>query len=913
MSLAAFALRDPAPPLNPKTYYSPSSHFTFHVDPTDRQGRGPGEHVLRKDGREVWRRQLPFTLREARVFHDGAVAGYAYTLGPEGFGGKTRNDYGELLVVVLDPTGKVRNKHTFVRGYGKYTFEDQYPQPEVDEFVADPENNRFFVVLTDFDINRRDNEWRVYNVSTGKQTMSFHPKRWLDDAEYVRWCYPPRPLPGTPLILTQWHRIVWTPFLKGTQFALLDPSRGVVWRQTLPDDYTIPGDNTGEERLRNWMRRYSAILSVGKPGEFDLFFAKTGKRVSFAAKQDSKGKWIVKEIGRKPFQIPSEPAENETDETVSVARSFPEKPLPYLGAIRLGAAKEDRGRLTKEEIYDFTVDAEGRFIFVRRQTEKQCDLIQVDQQGRITNTISLPSLAREGEYWVRPTWLGGQRYLVALSRSGVKAKSEAFFADFAKKKLTPLKGFDCPKVVAVAGLSDGGFVVLARHRFEYTMSEELQAYDAQGRKQWTVGEDSRDPEKLFSPEDLCVTSDGLIAVVDNIRDKVTLYDRKGRFSRAIDLKTSFHRDPQYPADIIALPDGQFIVGDAVASGGPFVRMTREGKIVNEFRLHLANGQPLAPRLVAGPDGRLWTTYGAAFVELDNTGAPKHTIGRLPSADRIEEIEAANVDRQGNVYVLDGKTCCIHVHDPDGRRLFVCTPKPADAQFGLSAFSNISISDAGEIFAGGSHGLYLQYSPTGSPLGVTKSLGLDSVVEQWHHQPGTGRRWVMCYQFIALVDSNNRVLKRIERRPSNDWLLHPDELAVAPDGSLAIADSSLAIADSLLGGDGPAVSIYSPEGRPLAMCPSPTRYGPIAYNGRWLAAVGYEGPVFLWNASGKRILKFDPGKQLTLKGIRFLFFSTDGRELRILDGPTQTIHRFALPSTNPSEVSQPNAAPKEATS
>ena len=50
----AFAARNPQLPLNPKTYCSPSKQYSLHVDPTDRQGRGPGRHVLHKDGRELW-------------------------------------------------------------------------------------------------------------------------------------------------------------------------------------------------------------------------------------------------------------------------------------------------------------------------------------------------------------------------------------------------------------------------------------------------------------------------------------------------------------------------------------------------------------------------------------------------------------------------------------------------------------------------------------------------------------------------------------------------------------------------------------------------------------------------------------------------------------------------------------------
>ena len=876
-------------PLNPKSYDSPSKEYCLHVNPSQRQGGGPGEYALSKNGHTLWSKTLPFTFYGAVVFDDGTTAGYAYTQGPEGCGGKTFGDCGKLIVAILDPKGNVRQKDEYVRDYGQSRFEDQYPQPEINALVADPENDRLIVIHADPDINKQNSTWQVYRVSTGEKLKPFRPKDWFEDPKDLHWCFAPRPLPGTSLVLVQWYRSEWKPYLKGTHFALLDLQNGPVWQETLRDDYTIDDNEKAEDRLWNWIRGNSAILSVGPKGRFDLYYAKDEERVSWAAEKDKHGKWTVVENDRKLFELPPPSAEDEVASWEKAAEAFPEHSLDYLGVIRLGGEKNKQAkRPENKDIGEFVVDGEGRFVLVREYEKGKWELARMDPKGTVTDRLALPPLASEQMRWIKPTILSDGRYVVILSHFGRDHKSKAYFADFGKKKLTPVQDFDCPDVAATAGIPEGGFAVLMRHWSKYTIAEELRGYGADGKLKWFVLQDNQDHEKLFSPEDICVTPKGLVAVVDNIRDDVTFYNStSGDFAGKIDLKKTWGRDPRYPCEIFALPDGDLIIGDAVASNGSFVRMTGKGKIVKEFRLRLANGQEAPQNLCVGLNGRLWTSLGAAFMELDNQGAAKRVVGKLPSSEQLNEIAAATTDREGKIYVLDRKTYCTHVFDQQGNRLMVCKPKPTDAAADSYDFPNITISDAGEILVsrlegspGGGKTSYIRYSAEGKRLGIAPSTGLDSITEEWLFQPGTGRRWIRGYEDVFLVDSKNKVIHKIERRPSGDWLRRPDGMAVSPDGSLVVLDG--------------AINRYSAKGKPLGSVPSPVAYGNAAYNGKWIAAIDYSGPLYLLDASGKPILKFDPGKRLTPNRHRFLFFTHNGEELWILDGPTQTIHRFAFP-------------------
>src|SRR6187402_3753734 len=86
--------------LEPREYSSPSGEYVLRVDPSARDGSGPGSYSLRKGSVEVWGREFPFTLREAVVADDGTSAG---------FGHKVRGYYaeGDFVVALLSPRGEL--------------------------------------------------------------------------------------------------------------------------------------------------------------------------------------------------------------------------------------------------------------------------------------------------------------------------------------------------------------------------------------------------------------------------------------------------------------------------------------------------------------------------------------------------------------------------------------------------------------------------------------------------------------------------------------------------------------------------------------------------------------------------------------------------------------------------------------
>jgi len=187
----------------------------------------------------------------------------------------------------------------------------------------------------------------------------------------------------------------------------------------------------------------------------------------------------------------------------------------------------------------------------------------------------------------------------------------------------------------VAGFPDGGFVVkggISSGKSSSTGDDNLYGFDARGRRLWTVqGNNYQDPNGLGFPKDVAVTTDGKIAVLDNIRKTVQLLDRAGKHLRTIDLTKAWGRKPNYPSEIAADVDGGFVVEDF--GGRPMlVRMKADGTVRAGVDPKFFDGRAFDVHdLGVAPDGRLWVTDGHALLRLSAEGVVDRVLGEAYDA------------------------------------------------------------------------------------------------------------------------------------------------------------------------------------------------------------------------------------------------------------------------------------------
>jgi sugar lactone lactonase YvrE len=867
-------------PLNPKEYVSPSGDYRLRVDPSDRYGKGKARYRLTKKGVEVWAGERPFTLWRAGVADNGTVGGYAYSHGEHAW------KDGDFRVVLFDPKGNVRLEQATQRSPSRFLH--MPANPVAAGLIFDPPNDRLVVRVADPDVNRGVEAWWVYRLSTAKADGIVEPKTWMEDPEPARYVIDARPVAATPLTLLHWWRFAGSGPV-GARFTLIELTGKVVWTLDLPRDYTRPGDEKAEDALRDEISGRGAILDATQPGQFDLRFAAEARRVAFSVRRGAGEKWEVKETGRQAYVAPK-PAEPK----------FPEAPdvsLKHLGAITLEPPRQKPPGAIRD-VFELVMDGKGRLAFLRWESGAGVvTFVLVDPSGTVVREMRLEMLERKGEATDSShlAWVGCDKFLVTRSPYGVEAKASAWWVDVATGKVTPVKGFDCPAVDKLAAFPDGRFAALATMRWKYTSSTTAYIFDAEGRRTRELPQGSeRKPGVLFSPEDLAVTSDGKIVVLDQIRRSVTQVKADGTHVWTIDLEKAWRRKPNYPSHLAADVDGGFVVGDSRGEA-PIVRMKSDGTVREELSAKYPDGRTSAQlqNVRVDPDGTLWASDGQAILRLDKNGVADRVLGDPPDPDQLDSAWEAAIDARGRIYTAAARTGAVHVFDSTGKHLHVCRPNPTDFP-SLPVDPKLSVADTGDVYLTtfGRSREHLHFSPEGKRLGFERlrveGEKADGLAGQWLPRPGGAGRWVLGFQKIGLANAKGEVTQTIERGADGNWLDSLTEGAVGPDGSLAVLSSPVFRR-------GMKLHLYDKAGepvRPVPLPPSVDLISELAYDGERIAT--WAGDRVLTLApSGRPIGQFRPPQAGSEKGSWRPFLPAGRGEFWLYDRQ-RTVHRYALP-------------------
>jgi hypothetical protein len=751
-------------------------------------------------------------------------------------------------------------------------------------------NDRMVVRVSDADVNSQAESWWAYQLSTGKALATFRPKELMANPEPVRYVMDAKPVMSTPLTLLHWWRFHWEKERKhGARFTLIGLDGKAVWSLDLPADYEAGGDEDAQERLKGSLRRSGGILKSDHAGRFELRFVKEAQRVTFAVAHAANGAWTVSEVERHPFV-----------ETTTPAGPKPAK-IPFLSLRSSGRVvlKSPSSGPEPEvrNVSNFVFDGRGRIAFLRRSENNVLALVVVDQQGKVLHAVPLDSGHAEGRAgWSGLTGVGPDRYLLIRDQPNDQSKMEGAMVDVATGKATPIPGFSTTVLSKIAGFPDEGFVVLgglAYFRGGATSDHSLHAFDGRVKQRWSLpgNGDSNDPAAVFSPDDLTVTTEGMVAVIDVIRKTVQFFERAGKHHHTVDLKKAWGREPRYPSGLSADRNGGVVIED-FQGDPPIVRMSADGTVRAQVKPRLKNGRTfrLHDAQVA-PDGALWVSDGHALFRLAESGEVDRVLGDAPDPRRLDQADGITLDGNGRIYAVVGRTGAVHVFEADGRWLRVCTPGTGDVA-GEFFLPHLTVSDSGDVYLGLDvlkNNQYLHFSPLGKRVGI-EALKLDDISEKWYAQPGTGRRWVLGYEKVYLIDGTGATIRTIMRRADGFWLEHPENASVAADGSLAIVSRDRSrLDDGVL-----AVSLYSPQGEPIRTFTLPTTdewsFPRIAYDGKRVVLAG-EKAIVLFEATGKILGQFTPSQAQGMWWTPFL--APEGHGLILFDG-VKTLHHFELP-------------------
>ncbi len=873
--------------LDPATYRSPSGRYELSVDPQTATGAGAGQHRLRRDGVEVWSGEQPYTLHQALVTDDGVVAGYAYEGGVRTVGHHGPRRRG-LSVIIIGPDKALRQRdeRRWAAGGGRRRGFSGSDSPRISGLVADPAHDRFIVVIpgrySDAPV------WWTYRLGDGARAGDFTLERPVAEPGFAG-IVSSHLVPGTDLVLTQWYTSRYgAAATREAALTLVDTGGETIWTERFPDEY----DGLGERW--EWWDLHDAVpqVDVGER-RFGFRSLASHERVTYVVHADAakEGGWRIVESGRVAIRDPGE-GEGAAVADASAPAAIE---LAFRGTIELRAPEVAS---PVRRLRDFAVDAGGNVGFVYRgERPGEVRFVHVDREGTVRSDVRLGLPDEADAELPRAVPVDGDRWVAVRSSIAGGGAARTWRFDPETGETERIAASWAAGVKALTPAPDGGFVVLVRHRLEYTMEDEICAYDRRARRRWSRREPGHGQGHSFQA--ITALPDGRVAGLTAVRKTIELFGPEGNHLASWKIADLIGHEPNYPAGLTADAGGGMILHDFRGSP-PVYRIAPDGQVTSRLRPRFDSGKTfrlLYGGVKAAPDGTLWTSDGHALLRLGEGGVVDLVVGRQPDDDALGEVRALTVDGHGSIYALDDRTERVHFFAPDGAPILVCRPDPGDA-LAESIGASITVDGDGHVYCatGGAidpfgGGGFLRFDANGRRIGVER---LDAVPQarDWLCKPGSRERWVTSLRSVHLVGESGAVQRTIERRPDGAWLDRVGRAAVAPDGSIAVLASKLRQA-----GDAPMFAcVYDGKGEGvtvLSLGPG-SRHARIAFDGSTVITC-VDDHLDLRPVDGGAARRFDlPDPHDASTPWWTPFVAPDGVEVWVWPRPQAKLLRFALP-------------------
>lgn len=872
---AVFAQWEPPFEVEPQVVTSPSGAWRARITPGDRNGTGPCDIAIERDGEVVAHARPSFTFEVAAITDSGFVVGHGRT-DSRPFGG------GEFVVGVVSPQGAVVRDERTERVASRFMHRPPNPSPE--GMLVDPLGRWFIIRIADPDVNRRVETWWNFPVTTADAREDVVPQRQFEDSFDGRLS-DARVIPDT-----QWFVVNWRCFVSDSQrmrvggrFTVIDRTGAESWRIDLPDDYEFDGDADGVA-LEGAYDRIGPILAVGPGPTFALWHIKSGERVEYRVDVAAAAGARVIETSRQAFDGPAH------IKALEEARwpTLPTRRLEQTAAIPL---LEDAPPPPLRDLCELGFGQDGDPIAIRRDGPGRFTAVLFGAEGGAPREVPWEPLpGGTGSGSVELSALGAGRWLVS-ARTWDHAESSWFLVDGASGTLRRLDGLDreaegkyARDAIAARGTADGGFVAIVKVSTRSTILTSLVRVAADGSESWHIDERHDFEEAVFSPVDVTVLADGTIAVLENIRNDVKLYDDTGHFVRTIDLEQTFGGEPNYVTEIHAHPDGGFLIEDF--HGATTARLvTRDGALRASFTPQLESGhrpEALARNVEVAPDGTVWTRDDGTLFVLDDAGTVTRAIGPADDPNALTHAGAIAIDALGRAWIHDSRADALHGFDAAGKRLWVARFAPEDGEpLGYGNFV-VSRPDGGILVHRSSAGIGIfgpsvRFEATGRRVGRTPASNSACVLELADDRfvTSSSRRP------LTILDGHGETVAQYEKTPDGRWTGRSHDAVLNAEGRGAL----------LIGG---SVVFLDEDGAPTHHLPLPNpirMLSQLAWNGDhvlvadWPRAMHYSFTTDRWEI----VTVADETDDAT----GAIGLSPHGTELLAVDSKSHVLRKFQL--------------------
>jgi DNA-binding beta-propeller fold protein YncE len=749
---------EPEKPLDTTTYYSEDKGYALKIIPSSRYGEGRGDYILSKKGKTLWEKTEPFTLREVKISKEGIIVGFSYDQGFEG-----GIEGGRMSLISMDKNGNILFSKNLKRNYSGQLHSPAFPICK--GVVLHEQLDKAFFRVYPASPNQYYEKWFRISLSTGKEDQAISPSMASGAIETVVV------LPDLPYILLFFEHSGSYPSKDagvsygksvGSTFVLMALDGSKIWSEKNADDLDFQAIGCEQREVYGYCEKNDLIGFGPAPRDFWVSHLKRNDKVTYSI------------VGSKVQLSKTENLHWRKNTTEKQAGLVSSK-LKFHGAPRLlysfKVVDKDSNADCFQHIRDFDFNDEKELAFVCKYDGVfRFGLLGKDNLPKVCTELDTkdwgPQQPACFRFWKEDKWL--------LLLGGYEESARLFVINSQGKIQKEIK-INIPGGMRLVVDGEKNITIFSRGGRIFQINGE-------GKQLWSWVKGYGEEGGLLSPEDMAISGDQEIGVLDNIAQKIVFYTKSGKYLRTIEFKKTKSGELDYPVHLAISKEGTIYVKDE-AGQHRLHRYSKDGKWLGAISMKRPDGQGIGyiGDMRVDTTGRLWVSDDIVF-GINDKGETGKTFGILPQANQIQQVSALDTDSSGNLYIFDETSYVVTKFTGGGKRLVSFGPKPEEIP--RSRFFEgrpLFIDKSNIVFMTVSEKEYMKFSSEGVQSGRINFSGNPIA------QKKTGFFWCSEYHLVNLLNSRGEKTLEISRGHNEKWFEGISHIYCSYSGLLLVDD------------------------------------------------------------------------------------------------------------------------------
>lgn len=747
--------------INPKTYYSADKQYSLKVMPTNQLGIGQSNIKFSRNGILLWKKNIDSTFSDVKISKNGQIFAYSYSKGLEYKYRYKNKNTSNLTLWALSKHGEIIAQDDFERGL-TMTHMHANNDPQALGILLQ-ENADTAVFRFNASMHTEDNEdekWIQYSIKTGERKADLLIDLSIDQDKTYGDIHEVIALSNQDYYLISITKLKYDRTDKYILFYLMDTNGQIIWSHESNNELDTDNQQVKKYIENNTLINYHHASKIFSITDLDI-----EEIISYSITNDN-----VIEVSTKDLDL-----YESTSNATTVHKNLIEPPL-FISSFNLSNTTKNSKMPQRISIFGLDDDNNIATLYKSKNTQ----LFTVIKPNNSIQTSFAINIKGLNDYKVTSIkYKGDNKWLVLANRYD---KPQPILVEVNSKDQTSKQiKIDAKGAKKFIIHQDKSFTILAEGDNSY-----LRHFSEEGKPLWTFQHDSYgEPDYISSPESITLTKNNQIIVLDNIRNKLNIYNINGEFISTIVFKNTGSGDLNFTTQLISIDDIIYVV-----DSGFIHKFSFTGEWLGKITPTQLNGKKfskLADMQVTKNNHIYLSDYNNVF-EFDENIKHINRFGQLPNQQLLNKIAWLNTNSQGDIYLFNQESYSVIVFAANGKQKKVFSLKPSkiptDSVSGQKVF--IDSQDTTYMNLGLSN--YALFDKEGQFLRESK---FDKSCSKYCFNSYLAHIdanvfWQDTREGLKLADFTNGSIKSIPKDANGDWLVSPNHLDIDAKGRLIVA-------------------------------------------------------------------------------------------------------------------------------